>query len=87
VLLIKSILPPRTKVLLAPNPAANQVQIIDEQHCWQFAELFDQQGKLIAKKRITNCRNINISDIKAGFYLIRLSNSSGKSAVARLVKE
>lgn len=79
--------PPSTKVRLAPNPVANQVQIMDEQHCWQFAELFDQQGKLIAKKRIINCRNINISDIKAGLYLIRLSNSSGKSAVARLVKE
>ncbi|MCK9451170.1 MAG: T9SS type A sorting domain-containing protein [Bacteroidales bacterium] len=79
--------PPGTKVLLAPNPAANQVQIMDEQHCWQFAELFDQQGKLISEKRISNCRNINISDLDTGIYLIRLSDNYGKSAVARLVKE
>jgi len=77
--------PPSTKVLLVPNPATNQVQIMDEQHCWQFAELFDQQGKLIIEKRANDCRHINISDLNAGFYLIRLSDSSGISVVARCI--
>ncbi|MBI5540831.1 MAG: T9SS type A sorting domain-containing protein [Bacteroidia bacterium] len=60
-----------------PNPASNYIEIIKNNNNLQntTVEILDIQGKVIKAEDInTNFENINISEIPAGVYIIRITN-------------
>ena len=72
---------------LAPNPASDFVQIVDEQHCWKTAQVYDQQGRLIAALSVSDCNYFQTAKLKPGNYLIRLLDQHDRQAFARLIKQ
>jgi hypothetical protein len=78
------------KISFYPNPVTNQLTInLKNQMACDFAvNLYNNNGILVKKLLMKNVGNleINVSDLKAGLYLIEILND-GKRYVSRLIKE
>ncbi len=72
---------------LAPNPASDFVSVVDEQHCWKTAKVYDQQGRLVAELSVSDCNTIQTAKLKPTSYVIRLIDKDGMQAFARLIKQ
>lgn len=65
-----------------PNPATSVVNIQDIDVV--IAQLFDFNGKLLLQ---STSNTIDISSLKSGFYMLKIEDSNGSSAIQRLVKQ
>lgn len=74
-------------VKLAPNPATALARIMDEQHCYSFAQVYDQQGRFIVQLPVRDCNYIQTVELKPAIYLLRMIDTYGRQAFARLIKQ
>ena len=72
---------------LVPNPARDQVRIEREDPMPASLTIIDVQGRSIRKQAITgSSQNVELSDLKAGIYLLRIASKTGVETL-RLVVE
>jgi hypothetical protein len=71
---------------LYPNPATHLVRVEIGSELLVRAELMDIHGQLLRSIEHPG-DGIDISDLPAGVYLVRLTNQSGETGIKRLVKQ
>lgn len=76
---------PRQKVWLTPNPATSIVKVNGAEN-YHTASVYDQTGKMVIHRKIDHSISLNVSELQAGIYLIRLEGN-GKPHVSRLIKQ
>lgn len=74
---------PLTELQLIPNPATEMV-MIDGAEKYDTISVYDQTGKVIIQAA-SLVQSLNVSELKAGIYVIRLSGPDG-SISAKLIK-
>jgi hypothetical protein len=72
---------------LYPNPANSIVNLACEQNCEGYAgiEIFDTAGQLVLKSEIR--KELDISGLVSGLYLIRLLDSNDRYTLIKLIRE
>lgn len=71
---------------LYPNPAADLVRIETGRDALAFAEILDINGRVMLTTDYLR-DGIDISDLAAGVYLVKLTNQRGENVIKRLVKQ
>lgn len=72
------------KVWLTPNPATSIVTIntLEDYHT---LSVYDQSGKMVIHRNIDDLKSLDVSELQAGLYLVRL-DGIGRSNVTKLIK-
>lgn len=72
------------KVWLTPNPATSIVTIntLEDYHS---LSVYDQSGKMVIHRNIDDLKSLDVSELQAGLYLVRL-DGIGRSNVTKLIK-
>ena len=70
-------------IKLYPNPASTILNVGGE-FAFAKAELFNLQGQLMST---STSKEINVSSLKTGMYLIRVTSQSGSIATERFIKK
>ena len=75
-------------VVVAPNPFVNQLRITNSELQTGEYALLNAQGIIVAAGVLEQGETlINTESVRAGIYLVRLTNKDGATKVYRLVKE
>ena len=75
------------KTALAPNPALSVISLSGADWSEGSAEIFDAVGQLRLRINNVTAHNIDISELPAGTYVVRLSSTEGVSEILRFVKQ
>lgn len=70
-------------ISLFPNPS-NDVLTIEMDSKLKSVEIFNLQGKKI---RIYNTKQITVSDLSSGIYMVRVEDENGSASTQKLVKQ
>lgn len=70
---------------LYPNPAHDYVTINTDSEP-EYVRIFNSEGALLIEKRGTSAKNIQISHLTNGVYIVR-ANCSGKIVTAKMIKQ
>jgi Secretion system C-terminal sorting domain len=76
----------KSEIAIVPNPAVNTFHIERMAKGKNTVSIYSNDGKLIKTLSIINKQIINISDLAAGGYVLRILNENGSASVERLVK-
>jgi spore coat protein CotH len=76
-------------IMFFPNPASNEVLVINGERSNGRVQLFDLNGRLIKDFPVTvqMQQTINLTDVKNGLYLIQFQMENGQSISKRLMIE
>lgn len=75
-----------TSINVFPNPTENILQLNSHNHIIDGLKIFDTKGSLIKEfKNPENLSNINVSNLPAGVYFLRIS-SNEKTVIKKFVK-
>ena len=80
-LTIEDIYPLDSRISVYPNPTANRIYIQGE-NVFQ-AELFDLRGR---KVKATNQKQIDLSDITSGSFILKVTTDNNKSKSFKIIK-
>jgi hypothetical protein len=69
-----------------PNPVENRI-IIESNIKFQSYKIYDLRGKEIISSKEINENTINISELKAGLYLLELKTKKGKTTYNKIYKK
>lgn len=69
-----------TKIAISPNPACSHINIRCTHDGTGKIEVADMLGRIVLIKNTTECedKEIDISDLKAGMYIVRMLDDRGK---------
>ncbi len=73
-----------TEVKLYPNPASNIINIISNQVNIKSVGIYDVLGKQVLAT--TNKKDINVSDLRSGMYIVKIEFENNTSASKRFIK-
>ncbi|NRD20880.1 T9SS type A sorting domain-containing protein [Winogradskyella eckloniae] len=73
-----------TEVKLYPNPASNIINIISNQVNIKSVGIYDVLGKQVLAT--TNKKDINVSDLKSGMYIVKIEFENNTRASKRFIK-
>jgi hypothetical protein len=76
----------KSEIAIVPNPAVNTFHIERMAKGKNTVSIYSNDGKLIKTLSVINKQIINISDLAAGGYVLRILNENGSASVERLVK-
>jgi alpha-tubulin suppressor-like RCC1 family protein len=71
------------KVSLYPNPASNVLNIEMDTEL-KLVEVYNLQGQ---KVKSSSSRNIHVSDLSSGIYMVRVEDENGSISIQKLIKE
>ena len=80
-LTIEDIYPLDSRISVYPNPTANRIYIQGENVLQ--AELFDLRGR---KVKVTNQKQIDLSDITSGSFILKVTTNNNKSKSFKIIK-
>ena len=77
------------KMLLFPNPASQSfaINFTETQESLKQVRVFDVLGKEVLSIENPSSNTINIANLPAGIYVVRVLSQSGKTHLTKLVKE
>ena len=81
-LTVEDIYPLDSRISVYPNPTANRIYIQGENILQ--AELFDLRGR---KVKATNQKQIDLSDITSGSFILKVTTDNNKSKSFKIIKE
>ncbi|MDP5091820.1 MAG: T9SS type A sorting domain-containing protein, partial [Polaribacter sp.] len=67
---------------LYPNPASNNLTVITEQEI-KTIEIYNIQGQ---KVKTSNQKQINVSDLAKGIYLVKIQNNENSILTKKFIK-
>ncbi|WP_299099155.1 T9SS type A sorting domain-containing protein [uncultured Winogradskyella sp.] len=73
-----------TEVKLYPNPASNIINIISNHVNIKSVGIYDVLGKQVLAK--TNKKDINVSDLRSGMYIVKIEFENNTSTSKRFIK-
>jgi hypothetical protein len=77
----------KTPIAIVPNPTnIGTFRITGMPKGKNTVSIYSNDGKLIRTENVINNKDINISNLAAGTYVIRVLNENGTASVERLVK-
>ncbi len=71
-----------SRLMVFPNPAGDHITIEGTKQ-WVTISIIDMTGRLVIN---TNQRNVDVSPLQKGVYLVRAADASGSISTARFVK-
>jgi len=80
-LTVEDIYPLDSRISVYPNPTANRIYIQGENILQ--AELFDLRGR---KVNVTNQKQIDLSDITSGSFILKVTTNNNKSKSFKIIK-
>ena len=80
-LTVEDVLQPKSGISVYPNPTANRIYIQGENILQ--AELFDLRGR---KVKATNQKQIDLSDITSGSFILKVTTDNNKSKSFKIIK-
>ena len=80
-LTVEDIYPLDSRISVYPNPTANRIYIQGENILQ--AELFDLRGR---KVKVTNQKQIDLSDITSGSFILKVTTNNNKSKSFKIIK-
>ena len=64
------------KIHLFPNPAKENICLVGSSgYCTM--QCFDQQGRLMISKSVTNFEKIPVDDLAPGLYIVKVTSAEG----------
>jgi hypothetical protein len=74
---------------LYPNPASQSfaINFTEKQESLKQVRVFDMLGKEVMSVENPSSNTVNIANLPAGMYVVRVLSQSGKGFSAKLVKE
>ena len=81
-LTVEDVLQPKSGISVYPNPTANRIYIQGENILQ--AELFDLRGR---KVKATNQKQIDLSDITSGSFILKVTTDNNKSKSFKIIKQ
>jgi Secretion system C-terminal sorting domain len=76
----------KSLITIAPNPAQNIFHISGMAKGKNTVSIFSKDGKYIYAINAINNKDIDISSLSAGIYIIKITNENGTTSVEQLVK-
>jgi hypothetical protein len=77
----------KASITIVPNPTnTGAFQIRNMAKGKNTVSIYSNDGKLIRTENVINNKDVNISNLAAGTYVIRILNENGTASVERLVK-
>jgi Secretion system C-terminal sorting domain len=76
----------KNEIIVSPNPTADVFHITGMNSGINSISIFGKAGQLISTHSAINNKNIDISNLQIGVYLLKIVNENGTSSVLRLVK-
>jgi hypothetical protein len=76
-----------SQLLLAPNPAHNEVQVSGLPGGATHLLLYNATGQCVLQQRATGPASLRLGGLPPGIYLLQAVSESGARSTARLVKE
>lgn len=74
--------------LLYPNPTSNSITIAAQAGSIQSISLFDLNGKQLSTKQVNGQeKQLDVSHLEAGIYLVRIEMPNGETTMKRFVKK
>ena len=73
-----------TQLSVYPNPTNGEVNIVSKSNV-KSVQLMDMNGKLI--KNFSSAKQLNISSVESGVYLLKVTTEDGKSTATKLIKK
>jgi Secretion system C-terminal sorting domain len=74
------------KIEIAPNPALNVIRVNGLLKGKNTISIYSKDGSLVTSKIANNNKDIDISHLPSGVYILKILNENGTSTVERLVK-
>ncbi len=74
------------EVEILPNPASDKIQVTVADFAPVSLLLFDCQGKIVRERKFAEQTVLDVSDLPAGIYMLRLATENG-SAVRKVIVE
>ncbi len=74
------------KIEIAPNPVLSMFRINGMLKGKNTISIYAKDGNVVANIVATNNKDINVSHLQAGIYVVRIVNENGTSSVERLIK-
>ncbi len=79
-----------TAIMVWPNPVVTHLFIANNNKSDKFtkAQIFDLSGKLVSEKQLqTNTNAINVEDLSAGNYIVKIASENGTVLCQKIVKQ
>jgi Secretion system C-terminal sorting domain len=77
----------KTEISVRPNPTADVVKVFGMEKGKNTILVLNASGRLVASKTTSNNNDeLNISNLAAGEYLLKIQNENGTSTVKKIVK-
>ena len=76
----------KDEIVIAPNPVQQFFYISGMLPGKNWLHLFSKDGKLISITNVINNKNVNVSSLNAGIYIVKIVNENGSVVYKRLVK-
>jgi hypothetical protein len=74
------------EIKIAPNPVLNVFSVNGMKKGKNSISIYNNDGKLVSSFNAINNKNIDISRLPSGVYVLKILNENGANAVERLVK-
>ncbi len=72
------------QVSVYPNPTSGEVNIVSKNNV-KNVQLMDMNGKVI--RNFSSVKQLNISSVESGVYLLKVTTEDGKSTATKLIKK
>lgn len=76
---------PEQNILIYPNPANDFINIASNNHLAVLCEIINMQGQTVAKHTIHNQNKIDISNIKSGVYIFKITAINGETTYQKII--
>lgn len=73
-------------IRLYPNPANNVINITTTDATVNMVSLYSIEGKELSSQNFSKLTTIDVEGLKAGVYIVKITNSNGRVAVKRFIK-
>ena len=73
------------KITISPNPLTNKIKINTSSHLLDF-KIYNSLGKKMHSPTINSQKEIDLSNLKRGVYIIKIKFNGEKSAVRKIIK-
>ena len=74
-------------IFIYPNPCINTIHFDDENNEVSHITIIDLSGRILLLKDNIDRKEINVSHLKSGVYLLKLENNTGEKQVSKFVKQ
>ncbi|MFN2260547.1 MAG: T9SS type A sorting domain-containing protein [Psychroflexus sp.] len=72
-------------IYVYPNPAENKLFIKSKNQNNLTLEIFNLEGKSVLQNKLDNKRELNVSSLNSGIYLVKIKNENNKTSTQKLI--